>query len=111
MSQYRYLKQWRKNPKWSFSCCLALLLSFSDLQGDISGLVETSASKEEIHAGDTEVPTIVSAVEDSEAVDCNLIRGHRKYQTQNKKTCHQGTQTEAILFTSVVHQTVTETGL
>ena len=96
MSQYRYLKEWRKNPKWSFSCCLALLLSLNDLQGDISGLVETNDAKYQSHAGNEEMPIIVTSVEESGAVDFNLGQGNRKYKKYNKKKCHQGTQTEAI---------------
>jgi len=39
---YQYLKVWRKNQQWSFSCCLALFLSLASLPGDISGVVGTN---------------------------------------------------------------------
>lgn len=77
MVQYRYFKEWRKNPQWSFSCCLALLLSFSDLQGDISDLVETDAVKCQQHTGDVEMTTILTAVEESKATYFNLEQGAR----------------------------------
>ncbi|XP_078374468.1 uncharacterized protein LOC144658016 [Oculina patagonica] len=54
---YRYLKEWRKRPHWSFACWLALLLPLNNLQGEISGL---------------EMSTIVVATEDSGAVDVHL---------------------------------------
>ena len=101
VSQYRYLKQWCKKTKWSFSCCLALLLSFSDLQGDIGGLVETSVSKSEINSGDVEVPTILSAVEGSGNVDFKLVRRYRKSKKYSKEKCHRGTQTEAVLLSGL----------
>jgi len=106
VAQYRYFKEWRKNPQWSFSCCLALLLSFNDLQGDISDLVETDAVKFQQHTGDVEMPTILAAVEESKATYLNLQQGARgdrgdcdTKKSSNKK-CHQGTQTEITILLS-----------
>ncbi|KAL9955905.1 hypothetical protein ACROYT_G037304 [Oculina patagonica] len=113
VSQYRYLQEWRKNPKWSLSCCLALLLSFNELQGDISGLVETNAVKSQHDAGDVEMPTILTSVEESGAVDFNLGRSNHKHKRYKKKKCHQGTQTEAMLLAAsdVVHEPSKAVGL
>lgn len=107
VSQYRYFKEWRKNPQWSFSCCLALLLSFRDLQGDISDLVETDALKYQQHTGDVEMSTILTAVEESKATDFNLQRGDQgdlgdcKIQKCSNKKCHQGTQTELTMLLAI----------
>ena len=81
---YRYLKEWRKNPRWSFSCCLSLLLPLSDSHGEIPDLIETN----QLQTGQIDMPTILTAV-DEEAEDGNSQRA--KYY--NSK-CHQGTQTE-----------------
>ena len=101
VAQYRYFKAWRKNPQWSFSCCLALLLSFSDLQGDISDLVETDGVKSQQYTGDVEMPTVPTAVEESKATYFKGDRDDRgDYETQksSNKTCHKGTQTEITIF-------------
>ncbi|XP_078342711.1 uncharacterized protein LOC144628479 [Oculina patagonica] len=62
---YRYLKEWRKNPHWSLSCCLALLLPLIDLQGEMSGLAETDVLTSQLKSGDMEMPTIMIAEEDN----------------------------------------------
>lgn len=69
---YRYYKEWRKNPHWSFSCCLALLLPLIDFQSEMSGLGETDLLKSQLKSGDMEMPTILIAEEDSGAVNDNL---------------------------------------
>ena len=99
VAQYRYFKEWRKDPQWSFSCCIALLLSISDLQGDISDLVETDAVKSQQPTVDVEMSTILTAVEESKATDI-LEQGDRRdreeYESKkcSNNKCHQGTQTE-----------------
>ena len=72
MHLYGYLKEWRKNPHWSFSCCLALVLPLVSLPGDISGLVETNVINNQLDTGDIEMPTIAAAVQDSGAIDITL---------------------------------------
>ena len=36
---YHYIKEWRKNPKWSLFCCLALLLPLNQLQVEVKWYV------------------------------------------------------------------------
>jgi len=72
VSVYRYVKEWRKNPQWSLSCCLALVLPLSDLQGEISGFAETDALKSQLKTGNMEMSTILIALEDGGAADDSL---------------------------------------
>jgi len=97
VAQYRYFKEWRKNPQWSLSCCLALLLSFSDLQGDISDLIDKDVVKSQQHSEEMEMPTIFSAVEESKAA---YFKGDRDDETKklSSKKCHQGTQTDITIL-------------
>lgn len=99
---------WRKNPQWSFSCCLALVLPLTDLQGEISGMVNTNVLDNQLQTGQTDMPTIISTVKDSGAIDVNLAEGGRgddnitavlhdgRYQDfkRKHKTSDHGTQTE-----------------
>lgn len=107
MHSFRYLNKWRKNPKLSFACCLALLLPLSDFQEEIGGLEETVRQTEEI-----EMPSIFAAVKDYESVDAPVDAGAKgdegametkddnyKNLTYDRTKCHQGTQTEP--FTSL----------
>ena len=100
MAQYRYFKEWRKNPQWSFSCCLAIFLSFSDLQGDISDLVDTDVVKSQQHSEEMEMLTILSAIEESKAINFKGNRGDRGDETKkvSTKKRHQGTQTEITIL-------------
>ena len=70
-----YLKEWRKNPQWSFSCFLALLLPLLDLPGNISGLAETNVINTQLDTGEMEMTTVVGAVKDSGAIDLTLDDG------------------------------------
>ena len=69
---YGYLKEWRKNPQWSFSCCLALILPLIDLPEDISGLAGTNVLNTQLDTGHMELTTIVDAVKDSGAIDVTV---------------------------------------
>lgn len=102
---FRYLKEWRKNPQWSFTCCLALFLPLSDFQGAISGLEKTVGQTEEI-----EMPSIIAVVKKCGTVDAPLEADTKddnkamKMQDDNclsydNTKCHQGTQTDP--FTSL----------
>lgn len=66
---YGYLKEWRKNPHWSFSCCLDLILPVFSLSGDIDNLVGTN---NQLQTGETEMPIIDVARADDGALDSNL---------------------------------------
>jgi len=107
--------KWRKNPQWSFSCCLALVLPLTDLQGEISGMVNTNVLDNQLQTGQTDMPTIINTVKDSGAIDVNLVEGRRgdanitavlhdgRYQDfkRKSKTSDHGTQTELFaIFTS-----------
>ena len=72
MHLYGYLKEWRKNPHWSFSCCLALLLPLISLPGEISGLVGTNITSTQLDTGQFEMQTVVGAVKDSGLIDVTL---------------------------------------
>ena len=72
---YAYLKEWYKNPQWSFSCCLALILPFLSLPGDVSGIQGANIMSNQLETGDIDVPTITNAVQDSGAIDISLEEG------------------------------------
>ena len=74
---FRHLKEWRKNPHWSFSCCLAFLLPLNDLQGEIHDLTEANLDKNQLQTGQIDTPTIFSAVKDSGAIDVTLEEGEK----------------------------------
>ena len=107
MFLYRYFKKWRKNPQWSFSCCLALLLPLNELQGELRGLVGANLLKNQLETGQIEKPSLISAVEDSGAIDITLKEDEQgdgnKVEVRNENhqnalyshpSRHQGTQTE-----------------
>ena len=116
LTLYRYLKEWRKNPHWSISCCLALLLPLNDLQGEISGVVETNVLNSQLQTGEIDMPTVYGAVKDSGTIDVNLEENEQEVNSEELRNskgksfvydgrkCHQGTQTElfALSFTGVV---------
>lgn len=101
---YYFFTDWRKNPQWSVSCCLALLLPFIGLHGEISGLVGTNVLDKQLETGQIERPTIQTAVQESGAIDVTLeqgdqaendsIRGNSQSFDVNDTKWHQGTQTE-----------------
>ena len=87
MGVYRYYKEWRKNPHWSFSCCVALFLPLIDLQGEMGGLGETDVFQNQLKSGDMEMPTILIAEEDSGVVNDNLDE-----KENEDKDCQHGNQ-------------------
>ncbi len=104
---YHYLKEWRKNPHWSFSCCLGLLLPLNDLQGDIRGIAGESILTNQLQTGQIDKPTILSEVKNSGAIDVTIEEGDEGDDTTMKveeENCqdaeysntrrHQGTQTD-----------------
>ena len=104
---YGYIKEWRKNPHWSFSCCLALLLPLNDLQGELLGLAGANVLKTQLQTGQIEKPSLIAAVKDSGAIDVTLEEVEHEdgdkveIQDENHQNAlhrhpsrHQGTQTE-----------------
>ncbi|XP_078376624.1 uncharacterized protein LOC144659965 [Oculina patagonica] len=104
---FRYLNDWRKNPHWSFSCCLGLLLPLNDLQGEIRGLAGGNLLKNQLQTGQIDKPSIFSAVKNSGAIDVTLEDDKQlddKTVEKEDENCqeavdsdtrrHQGTQTE-----------------
>ena len=67
-----FFKEWRKNPQWSFSCCLALILPLLDMPGNTSGLAQTNVLATQLDAGHMEMSTFGGAVKDSGALDVTL---------------------------------------
>ena len=121
MSLYRYVKEWRKNPHCSFSCCLALLLPLNDLEEETFGLAETDALRSQLQTGETEMPTIFSAVKESGAVNVTLEKRYDgtvvkcaticKDTENNTAKCHKETQTVMPLITAgdMIHKEVKDT--
>ena len=72
MYVYRYIKEWRKNPKWSFSCCLALLLPLNDLQGEVRGMAGKNILKQQLQTGKIDMPSISGTLKDSGVVNVGL---------------------------------------
>lgn len=102
---FRYLTEWRKNPQWSFTCCLALLLPLSDFQEATGGMVQTNGQTEE-----TDMPSLTTNVKHRRTVDALLEAdgksdnkaveiqdGNYRHLTHDNTKCHQGTQTEPFM--------------
>ena len=62
------MKEWRKNPQWSLSCCLALLLPLNELQGEIRGLAGKNILKQQLQTGKIDMPSMSKTLKDSGAV-------------------------------------------
>ncbi|KAL9967739.1 hypothetical protein ACROYT_G026031 [Oculina patagonica] len=117
---YRFLKEWRKNPHWSFSCCLGLLLPLNDLQGEIHGIAGMDILENQLQSGHIDKPAILSEVKDIGLVDVSLEKGDgdddntMQVQDENCQTAehsdtrrHQETQTELCL-SPMVHKPMSE---
>ena len=69
---YHYVKEWRKNPEWSLSCCLALLLPLRNLQGEIGGLAGRDIPLQQLQTDRTDIPSNANTGRDNAAVDISL---------------------------------------
>ncbi|CAH3178529.1 unnamed protein product, partial [Porites lobata] len=106
---YHFVKEWRKNPKWSLSCCLALLLPLNQLQGEIRGFTEKNIMKQQLQTGNIEMPTIGSTLRESGAVDVTLEEHAEREQeeaTTDEKTIAKGVST---ITKVVIHKPPRET--
>ena len=97
---YNYIKEWRKNPKWSFSCCLALLLPLNELQGEIQGLTGRNILNQQLQTGGIEMPSIGDALKETGAVDISLpedkdSESEQEQEGNNEMTIGQGLLTLA----------------
>ena len=97
---YGYLREWRKNPQWSISCCLALILPLIDMSGDISGLSETNVLNKQLETGEIEMTTVADAVKDSGATDITLKSNEQEVdklvEMQRDSNNHTRSQPEAM---------------
>ena len=75
---YRFVKEWRKNPQWSLSCCLALLLPLNDLQNEIRGMTGNDLLKQQLQTGTFNAPSVSGALRESGAVSFDLDCIHEK---------------------------------
>ena len=82
---YRYFKEWRKNPKWSLSCCLALLLPLNELQGEIRGLAATNVLKQQLQTGRIDMPSMTTTIKDSGVVDFTLQEEEETTENPSRK--------------------------
>ena len=69
---YHYVKEWRKNPEWSLSCCLALLLPLRNLQGEIGGLAGRDIPLQQLQTDRIDIPSNANTGRDNAAVDISL---------------------------------------
>ena len=97
---YNYIKEWRKNPKWSFSCCLALLLPLNELQGEIQGLTGRNILNQQLQTGGIEMPSIGDVLKETGAVDISLLEdkdseSEQEQEGNNEMTIGQGLLTLA----------------
>lgn len=112
---YQHFKEWRKNPRWSISCCLEVLLPLSDMPGEVSALAETNVLDKQLQSGQLEMPKVVALVreidhdgpthEESDHASNNTLgvqNGCYNCVACSTKTCHQGTQTN-LFANNVVH--------
>ncbi|XP_022792460.1 uncharacterized protein LOC111331582 isoform X1 [Stylophora pistillata] len=103
---YNFLKEWRKNPKWSMSCCLAMLLPLNDLQGELRGLVGRNVLKQQLQSGRIGMPSVTGAVKDSGAVDFALEESDEESQDSrpqqdNRLSPHISSNSESVSMNDI----------
>ena len=69
---YHFFKEWRKNPQWFFSCCLALLLPLNDLQQEVLGMTGKNLLKQQLQTGKVDMPSLSGALKESGTVSIEL---------------------------------------
>ena len=69
---HRFFKEWRKNPRWSFSFCFALLLPLTDLKKEVLGRVGKNVLKQQLKTGNLDMPSLSGALKESGAVSIEL---------------------------------------
>lgn len=113
---YNNLRKWCKNPRWSVSCCLTLLLPLTELPGEMNDLVGKNARDNQIQPGEIEMPTLFGVVKDSGAIDISLEEGEHENESgtemtkENDRKCHRGTQTKLSTIHSIGNSTAISGG-
>ena len=69
---YEFVDEWRKNPQWSFSCCLAFVLPLFSLPGEIGSLSSTNVLHAQLDSGQMGMSTIADAVNEGGVTDITL---------------------------------------
>ena len=84
---YHYVKEWRKNPEWSLSCCLALLLPLRNFEGEIGGLAGGDMPMQQLQTGRIDCPSNANTGRDNAAVDISLedYDAERKEQEEREE--------------------------
>ena len=85
---YHYVKEWRKNPECSFTCCLALVLPLRNLQGEIGGLAGRNVPRQQLQPGRINTTLTANTERDSGAVativeDYDLEREEEKEEEED----------------------------
>ena len=114
---YRFIKEWLKNPKCSFSCFLALLLPLNDLQKEVSGFAGRNVFKNQLQTGKMNMPSISTSFQDTGAINFSLeedqpnLAGERNSDGEEKPENKSDKQTqtreigEESIFTKIsVHE-------
>ena len=107
---YGFFKEWRRNPRWSFSCCLALLLPLTDLQQEVLGMAGKNVLKQQLKTGNVDMPSLSGALKESGAVSIELtiLPEHpeetsgstSETETGRKKEGNADKRTACLLYTS-----------
>lgn len=106
---YQHLKEWFKNPRWSFSCCLALVLPLVDLQTEIHNVAAEDAPGDQIEVGGVELPDGMESSKDNSDVGVSSKPGNGMLQAHDENwqrtdyvhgrmRFHQGTQTQLLAY-------------
>ena len=108
------MTEWRKNPKWSVSRCLALLLPLNELQGEIRGLTGRNVLKHQLQTGKVDMPSMSKVLKDCGAVDfalddANSPPEERKHtnKTKNNSSDEAETLLESVSRDQFANCTVT----
>ena len=75
---FRFIKKWRKNPQWSLSYCLALLLPLNDLHNEIRGMTGKNLLNEQVQTGKFNMPSVSSTLNENGAVSFELVTIHEE---------------------------------
>lgn len=86
---YEFFKRWCKNPQWSFSCCLALLIPLNDLQGEIQEMAGSNLMKTQLDSGMLEKPSIADSAQDSEALALGLCQDNVEIKNEISMEFHK----------------------